>query len=315
MREVHKLTATLPPELAGKRLDQALACVFPTYSRSRLQHWIKHSQVRVNDERARSRDTVRGGEQVVLIATTETEVPWRAQPLPLNIVYEDKALIIVNKPTGLVVHPAAGHLEGTLVNALLHHAPELEGIPRAGIVHRLDKETTGLLVVARTLSAHHTLVQQFQARQITREYCAITAGVMTGGGVIEAPIGRHPVDRKRMAVVPAGKSAVTHYRVATRFRGHTYIICRLETGRTHQIRVHLAHIGYPLVGDPAYGKRAFIPKGSGEELITTLRNFKRQALHATRLAFIHPLSGQEVRWEAPLPDDMTVLLSMLEQDR
>lgn len=314
MQETSKLTVILPAELAGKRLDQALACVFPAYSRSRLQHWIKHGQVKVNNATARPRDTVRGGEQIVLMAATETEVVWCAQPLPLNIVYEDNTLIVVNKPPGLVVHPAVGNPEGTLVNALLHHAPELGEIPRAGIVHRLDKETTGLLVVARTLSAHHALVQQLQSRQVMREYRAVTVGVMTGGGTIDAPIGRHSVDRKRMAVTPSGKPAITHYRVTARFRGHTYISCRLETGRTHQIRVHLAHIGYPLVGDPAYGKRLYIPKGSGEELITTLRNFKRQALHASRLALTHPLSGQEIGWEAPPPEDMTILLSMLERN-
>lgn len=315
MQEALELTAILPPELAGRRLDQALACVFPAYSRSRIQQWIKRGQVRVNDATARPRDTIRGGEQVVLIPATEVEVAWRAEPLPLDIVYEDSTLIVVNKPAGLVVHPAAGNPKGTLVNALLHYAPELEEIPRAGIVHRLDKDTTGLLVIARTLSAHHALAQQLQARQVIREYRAITASVMTGGGMIDAPIGRHPVDRKRMAVMPSGKPAVTHYRVIARFRGHTYILCRLETGRTHQIRVHLAHIGYPLVGDPAYGKRVYIPKGSGEELSTALRNFKRQALHAAHLAFFHPLSGQEVSWEVSPPEDMAALLRILDRDR
>jgi 23S rRNA pseudouridine1911/1915/1917 synthase len=252
---------------------------------------------------------------VVLIAEAEAEVIWQAQPLPLNIIYEDKAIIIVNKPAGLVVHPAVGNRDGTLVNALLNHAPELEEIPRAGIVHRLDKDTTGLLVVARTLPAHHALIRQLQARQVRREYRAITVGIMTGGGTVEAPIDRHPVNRKRMAVAPLGKPAVTHYRVLTRFRAHTYALCRLETGRTHQIRVHLAHISYPLLGDPTYGKRLHIPTQSGEELIAALRNFKRQALHAARLALMHPLSGEEASWEAPLPDDMATLLTLLEQDQ
>jgi 23S rRNA pseudouridine1911/1915/1917 synthase len=242
-------------------------------------------------------------------------VIWQAQSLPLDIIYEDKAIIIVNKPAGLVVHPAVGNRDGTLVNALLNHAPELENVPRAGIVHRLDKDTTGLLVVARNLSAHHALVRQLQARQVSREYRAITVGIMTGGGTVEAPIDRHPVNRKRMAVAPLGKPAVTHYRVLTRFRAHTYTSCRLETGRTHQIRVHLAHISYPLLGDPTYGKRLHIPKESKEEFTMALRNFKRQALHATRLALTHPLSGQEVSWEAPLPNDMATLLALLEQDR
>lgn len=315
MLETIELTATLPPELAGKRLDQALASVFPAYSRSRLQQWIKHGQIKVNDAPARPRDTVRGGEWVVLIAATEAEVIWRPQPLPLEIVYEDEAVIVVNKPAGLVVHPGAGNPSGTLVNALLNHAPELAEIPRAGIVHRLDKDTTGLLVVARTLTAHHALVQQLQARQVTREYLAIAAGVMTAGGTVKAPIRRHPVDRKRMAVGAVGKPAATHYRIVTRFRAYTEVLCRLETGRTHQIRVHLAHIGYPLLGDPSYGKRLHIPPDSGEELAAALRNFKRQALHAARLALVHPGRRQKLSWEAPLPADMATLLSLLERDR
>ncbi|QBQ53561.1 23S rRNA pseudouridine(1911/1915/1917) synthase RluD [Nitrosococcus wardiae] len=315
MQDTIELNTTLPPELAGKRLDQALACVFPAYSRSRLQQWIKQGQVKVNNALARPRDTVRGGEWVVLVAETETAVVWQAQPLPLEIVYEDEAIIVVNKPAGLVVHPAAGNRDGTLVNALLNHAPELAEIPRAGIVHRLDKDTSGLLVVARTLAAHHGLVQQLHARQVTRQYRAIVVGVMTGGGTIKAPIHRHPVDRKRMAVVPTGKPAITHYRVWARFRAHTDVACRLETGRTHQIRVHLAHSGYPLLGDPAYGKRLHIPRESGEELTTALRHFKRQALHAARLGLLHPQRKQAMSWEAPLPEDMSTLLALLEQDR
>lgn len=315
MQEIIELNATLPLELAGKRLDQALAHVFPNYSRSRLQQWIRQGQLKVNDAPARPRDIIRGGERVVLFAEVEAEVIWQAQPLPLNTIYEDEAVIVVNKPAGLVVHPAVGNRDGTLVNALLNYAPELEKIPRAGIVHRLDKDTTGLLVVARTLPAHHALVQQLQARQVTREYRAITVGTMTGGGTVEAAIDRHPVNRKRMAVAPLGKPAITHYRVLTRFRAHTYTSCSLETGRTHQIRVHLAHINYPLVGDPTYGKRLQIPTKSGEELIAALRSFKRQALHAIRLTLTHPLSGQKISWEAPLPDDMASLLSLLEQDR
>ncbi|KFI21753.1 23S rRNA pseudouridine(1911/1915/1917) synthase RluD [Nitrosococcus oceani] len=315
MRETIELSITLPSELAGKRLDQALAQVFPAYSRSRLQQWIKHGQVKVNDAPARPRDTVQGGEWIVVMAEAEAEVIWKSQPLPLEIRYEDEAIIVVNKPAGLVVHPAAGNRDGTLVNALLHHAPELEGIPRAGIVHRLDKDTSGLLVVARNLVAHHGLVRQLQARQITREYQAIAVGVMTGGGRIEAPIQRHPVHRKRMAVISTGKPALTHYRVLNRFRVHTHVSCRLETGRTHQIRVHLAHIGYPLLGDPTYGKRLHIPRESSEELSTALRHFKRQALHAARLGLVHPEKKQEMRWESPLPEDMATLLVLLEQDR
>jgi 23S rRNA pseudouridine1911/1915/1917 synthase len=315
VQETSEFTITLPSELAGKRLDQALAHVFPAYSRSRLQQWIKEGQIKVNEATARPRDTVRGGERIVLIATTEAEVIWRGQPLPLDIVYEDEAIIVINKSAGVVVHPAVGNRDGTLVNALLHYAPELEKIPRAGIVHRLDKDTSGLLVIARTLPAHNALIQQLQARRVTREYRAISTGVMTGGGAVNAPIGRHPVDRKRMAVSPSGKSAITHYRVKIRFRAHTYLSCRLETGRTHQIRVHLAHIGYPLLGDLTYGRRLYLPKGSSEELIATLRNFKRQALHAVHLALIHPLRDEKACWEAPLPPDMATVLSVLEQDR
>jgi 23S rRNA pseudouridine1911/1915/1917 synthase len=314
MREAIELSTTLPPELAGKRLDQALAHVFPAYSRTRLQQWVKQGQIRVNDAPARPRDTVLGGERVILFAETEAEVIWQAQPLPLDIIYEDKAVIVVNKPAGLVVHPAVGNRDGTLVNALLNHAPELEKVPRAGIVHRLDKDTTGLLVVARTLPAHYALVKQLQAHQISREYRAITVGTMTGGGTVNAPIARHPINRKRMAVAPLGKPAVTHYRVLTRFRAHTYTACFLETGRTHQIRVHLAHINYPLLGDPTYGKRLHIPMKSGEEIIAALRSFRRQALHATRLTLTHPLSGRKISWEAPLPKDMVILLALLEQD-
>jgi len=316
VRETIKLTATLPRELAGKRLDQALTHIFPAYSRSRLQRWIKDGQIQVNEMTARPRDIVHGNEQVLLTATSEGEIPWQGQALPLDIVHEDEAILVVNKAAGCVVHPAAGNRDGTLVNALLHHAPELEKVPRAGIVHRLDKDTTGLLVVARTLPAHHTLIQQLQTRRVIREYRAISAGVMTGGGTVDAPLGRHPFDRKRMAVVPAGgKPALTHYRVRGRFRAHTYISCYLDTGRTHQIRVHLAHIGYPLLGDPTYGKRPHLLKGGNEKINTALRNFKRQALHAVRLAFLHPLTGQEVCWKAPLPEDMAIVLSLLEQDR
>ncbi|BAW79791.1 pseudouridine synthase RluD [Candidatus Nitrosoglobus terrae] len=315
MQETIELSAILPSGLAGKRLDQALACVFPTYSRTRLQQWIKQGKIRVNNTLAYPRYPVLGGEHIVLIAETEAEVIWRAQPLPLNIVYEDEAIIVVNKPAGLVVHPGAGNHDGTLVNALLNHAPELEVIPRAGIIHRLDKDTTGLLVVARTLSAHHILVRQLQTQQINREYRAITAGVMTGGGSINAPIARHSINRKKMAIASLGKPAVTHYRILTRFCAHTYVACILETGRTHQIRVHLAHINYPLLGDPLYGKRLHTPIGSSEKVITALRNFKRQALHAIHLTLTHPITNQKISWEVPLPRDIADLLILLEEDQ
>lgn len=309
------LHGEVPDSLAGQRLDQALAQLFSQYSRSRLQQWLKQGCVRVDGRQWRPRDKVMGGERIEIEAQLEEQGDWQAQPIELDIVYEDEALIVLNKPAGLVVHPAAGNPEGTMLNALLHHDPELATVPRAGIVHRLDKETTGLLVVARTLASQKQLVEQLQARRFEREYRAVVNGVMTAGGTIEEPIGRHPVQRKRMAVVQNGKPAITHYRVEQRFRAHTHIRVNLETGRTHQIRVHMAHIHHPLVGDPVYGGRLRLPKGAGEELIEILRGFKRQALHASRLGLKHPLSGEMMHWEQPLPADMSALIHALDEDR
>lgn len=297
------------------RLDQALAELFSGYSRARLQQWIRNGQVTVDSRRLRARDKVFGGERVEVMTTLDDEVSSQPQPIPLAVVHEDEFLLVIDKPAGLVVHPAAGNLDGTMLNALLHHAPELVHVPRAGIVHRLDKDTSGLLVVARTLKAQAHLVEQLQERAFEREYEAVAVGVMTAGGRVDAPIGRHPVDRKRMAVTTRGKEAVTHYRVAERFRAHTHVKVRLETGRTHQIRVHLAHIHYPLLGDPVYGGRLRIPRDSDERLADTLRNFKRQALHAARLGLVHPESGERMEWHAPLPVDMTALLAVLHEDR
>jgi 23S rRNA pseudouridine1911/1915/1917 synthase len=246
--------------------------------------------------------------------TLEAETRWRPQSLPLDIVYEDDSVLVINKPAGLVVHPGAGNVDGTLSNALLHHAPELETVPRAGIVHRIDKDTSGLLVVARNLAAQKSLVEQLQARAFDREYEALTQGVMTAGGTVDAPIGRHPVNRLRQAVVPNGKEAITHYRVLEKFRAHTHIRVKLETGRTHQIRVHMAHIHYPLVGDPVYGGRLRIPAGATAELEAALRGFRRQALHAALLGFVHPRSGEFMSWQAPLPEDMVQLLAACRQD-
>ncbi len=304
----------VPPESAGRRLDQVLADLFPEYSRSRLQQWVKEGRVRVDGKSMRPKDKLQGIELIELDPFVEPEKRWEAEPIPLDIHYEDDHIIVINKPVGLVVHPAVGNREGTLLNALLHHAPELAGVPRAGIVHRLDKETSGLLVVARTLEAQTALVAQLQERTMTREYRAVVTGVMTGGGTVEAPIGRHPVDRKRMAVTPNGKPAVTHYRVVERFRGHTDIRVRLETGRTHQIRVHMAHIRYPLVGDPVYGGRLKLPKGCSDELRQALRGFRRQALHAGKLGVVHPHSGLTMEWEVELPQDMSRLLEALRKD-
>jgi 23S rRNA pseudouridine1911/1915/1917 synthase len=262
----------------------------------------------------RSKDKLVGGELLELDVTLEAESTFTPEPIPLDIVYQDDALIVINKPAGLVVHPAAGNWQGTLLNALLHHDPAIATVPRAGIVHRLDKETTGLLVVARTLEAQTALVEQLQAREFTREYDAVINGVLTGGGTVDEPIGRHPVDRKRMAVVRNGKPAVTHYRLSERFRAHSHIKVQLETGRTHQIRVHMAHRHNPLIGDPVYGGRLRIPPACSPELEQVLRHFHRQALHASRLGLIHPQSGEYMEWTAAIPEDMQQLLAALRSD-
>ena len=308
------LEQRIPEAWAGQRLDQALARLFPDYSRSRLTAWLKAGRITVDGAQWRARDKVSGGERVRLAVVLEAEGDWRPEPIPLDIVFEDEHLIVVDKPAGLVVHPAAGNPSGTLLNALLHHDPALARLPRAGIVHRLDKDTTGLLVVARSLPAQTSLVNQLQARSLLREYQAVVTGVLVAGGTVDAPVGRHPVQRKRMAVTPSGKPAVTHYRVVERFRAHTWIRCRLETGRTHQIRVHMAHIQHPLVGDPVYGGRLRLPPGCSESLAEVLRGFRRQALHAGRLGLVHPETGEALEWTSPLPDDMRELLDTLRED-
>ena len=308
------LSVTIPEALRGRRLDQALAELVPDYSRSRLQQWIRDGQVTLDSRVPKSRDIVQGGEVVQIDAELPAESACRPQAIPLNVVYEDTEVLVINKPPGLVVHPAAGNPDGTLQNALLHHDPGLAALPRAGIVHRLDKDTSGLMMVARSLSAHKRLVQALQAREIRREYLAVVQGVLTAGGEVEAPIGRHPVDRKRMAVVTGGKAARTHYRVVERFRAHTLVRLQLDTGRTHQIRVHMAHIRHPVVGDPVYGGRLCQPRGAGEALRSVLQHFRRQALHAERLAFRHPGSGEPVSWEAPVPPDMQALIEALRAD-
>jgi len=315
MSERVELQANVPQEMHGSRLDQVAAQLFPQYSRSRLQEWIRTGAVSVDGQQCRPRDKVTHGANVQIDAVLEAEVGWQGQDIALEIVYEDEAILVINKPAGLVVHPAAGHAEGTLVNALLAHAPELALLPRGGIVHRLDMETSGLLVVARTLPAHHHLVEQLQERTVKREYCALCIGAMTGGGTVDAPIGRHPRQRKKMAVIAmGGKPAITHYRLAQRFGHHTRITVNLETGRTHQIRVHMAHRNYPLIGDPLYGGRPRIPKGASDLLINTLRKFPRQALHARALGFIHPDSEEFVQFECPLPDDIRQLIAVLEAE-
>lgn len=306
--------SSVPEELSGQRFDQALARLFPDYSRSRLSQWIKDGRALLDGHPARPRDAVLGGQRVRLQVPAETLSQLEPEDLPLDIVHEDAALIVVNKPAGLVVHPGAGNPAGTLQNALLHHAPELAQVPRAGLLHRLDKDTSGLLAVARTLEAHTRLAAELQAREFERGYLAVTSGVMTGGGTVDAPLARHPTDRLRMSVREGGRTAVTHYRVLRRFRAHTYISVELETGRTHQIRVHLAHIRYPLVGDPLYGRRLGPPRGASPKLKQTLQSFHRQALHAARLGLTHPVSGEALRWEVQPPADFQVLLVALEDD-
>ncbi|GAW85888.1 23S rRNA pseudouridine1911/1915/1917 synthase [Bathymodiolus platifrons methanotrophic gill symbiont] len=305
------LTAEVPLELAGKRLDQVLVEIFPDYSRNKLQSWIKAGRVTVNAEQLKAKDRLVGGEALILDAEAEEVTEYLAEDIPLDIIYEDDDILIVNKPAGLVVHPGAGNWTGTLQNALLFYLPEAVTIPRSGIVHRIDKDTSGLLMVAKTLAAHHSLVEQLQAREIHREYLAITIGRMTGGGTIDEPLGRHPTDRKKFAVRDAGKPAITHYRVLERFLRNTLIQVKLETGRTHQIRVHMAHMRMPLVGDPMYSGRFQMPKDCGDELEKVLRNFKRQALHAEKLGLIHPRTGEYCEWQLPVPDDMQELLAVL----
>ncbi|MCQ8104493.1 23S rRNA pseudouridine(1911/1915/1917) synthase RluD [Methylomonas sp. SURF-2] len=305
------LTERVPEELAGMRLDQCLAEIFPDYSRSKLQTWLKDGRVLVDGEQRKGREKMDGGEEIELDAEAEQVVEYDPEDIPLDIVYEDDCLLIVNKPAGLVVHPAVGNWSGTLVNALLNHVPSLDTLPRAGIVHRIDKDTSGLLMVAKTLQAHNSLVEQLQERSIHREYLALVKGWMTAGGTVDQPIGRHPVDRKRNAVRRDGKEAVTHYRLEQRFKRHTLIRVKLETGRTHQIRVHMAHINYPLVGDQTYGGRFQMPAECNPALAEALRNFKRQALHATKLGLEHPETGEYMEWEQAMPADMQNLIDLL----
>ncbi|ERP96477.1 23S rRNA pseudouridine synthase D [Marinobacter sp. ES-1] len=302
---------TIPPELSDRRLDQAAAELMPEHSRSRLQSWIKSGALTVNGEARKPRDKVMMDDVLDLDAEPEVQVTWEAEPITLDIVYEDEHLLVINKPAGLVVHPAAGHADGTLVNALLNYAPEVENLPRAGIVHRLDKDTSGIMVVARSLIAHTSLVNQLQERTMGREYEAVVVGSLAGGATVDAPIGRHPQDRKRMAVVSSGKPAVTHYRLIERFAAHTHVRCKLESGRTHQIRVHMTHVRHPLVGDPVYGGRLRLPKGTTEELRDVLAAFHRQALHARQLTLEHPETGEILSWEVPLPEDMVHLIETL----
>ncbi|PCI04788.1 MAG: 23S rRNA pseudouridine(1911/1915/1917) synthase RluD [Gammaproteobacteria bacterium] len=305
----------LTEEHAGQRLDVVLVKLFPEYSRSRLKLWIEQGQVLLNGKTVKPKTKIAGDEELQLwVQTIASEERCIAEDIPIDIVHQDEAIIVINKPAGLVVHQAAGHYSGTLQNALLYFDASLEAVPRAGIVHRLDKDTTGLMVVARTLSAHKYLVDQIQKHEIIRQYQALVYGVMTGGGMVDQPIGRHPRDRIKMAVRENGRQAVTHYRLLQRFREHCHIKVQLETGRTHQIRVHMSHLRHPIVGDPVYSGRHRNPAGAQAELLEYLQKFKRQALHAWRLSFVHPLHDEQVTYEAPLPDDMQQLITLLQAD-
>lgn len=307
--------AQVPVDFSGQRLDQVSTELFEDFSRSRIQSWIKEGTILVDGKKVKAKEKVFGGEIISLSVLVENQEEHLPEDIPLSIVYEDDDILVINKPAGLVVHPASGHRDGTLLNAVLHHAPEVGHVPRAGIVHRLDKETTGLMVIAKTLAAQTDLVSQLQDRSMGREYEAITIGVMTGGGVVDEPIGRHPNNRQKMAVEPIhGKEAITHYRLVKRFKNHTHIRLKLETGRTHQIRVHMAFAKFPLVGDPQYAGRLKMPKACSPELQEGIRLFRRQALHAKKLELTHPISGEFMEWEVDLPEDMQHLIELLKQD-
>ncbi len=314
MLKPDEFTITIPHELANTRLDLALAKLIPQYSRSQITESINAGKVLLNSKPVKGKHKLKGGEEVFVSITFKEQPVYVAQKIPLNIVHEDDSIILINKPAGLVVHPGAGNSDKTMLNALLHHAPALKDLPRAGILHRLDKDTSGILIIAKTHEALRNLAQQLKKRELVREYQAIVYGTMISGGTVDAPIDRHFIHRKRMAVSDSGKKSVTHYRVAEKYRAHTRLTVRLETGRTHQIRVHMSHIRHPLIGDITYGGRVQLSKGMTDALIQEIRHFKRQALHAFALGFTHPESGEEMRFEVPIPDDMTHLIQALRED-
>ncbi|OGT37014.1 MAG: hypothetical protein A3F12_01070 [Gammaproteobacteria bacterium RIFCSPHIGHO2_12_FULL_38_14] len=310
-----KQTVIIPEHYQNSRLDQALAKLMPQFSRTQIQTWIEEGRVLVNGVKPQAKLRLKGGETVTIEPIIEEKTHFLPQAISLDILYEDEALLIVNKAAKMVTHPGAGNPQDTLLNALLHHCPTLNMLPRAGILHRLDKGTSGLLIVAKTGETFRDLSQQLKKRTLQREYQTIVAGRLISGGQVSEPIGRHPIARKRMAVVETGKKAVTHYRIIEKYRAHSHLRVQLETGRTHQIRVHMAHIGHPIVGDATYGGRLTLVKGMTPTLIDTLRHFKRQALHAYALGFTHPLTKELVRFESDLPEDMQQLVNILQKDK
>lgn len=304
---------TIPADCAGQRLDASLAKLLPDYSRARLQQWIKEGVLLVNQQPSKARLQLEGGENITIDAPPFELPSFLPEDIPLDILHADDDIIVVNKAVGLVAHPATGNYQGTLLNALLHHFPDLSAVPRAGIIHRLDKETSGVLVVARNIKSHTKLVTDLQARDLKRQYLAVVQGTLVSGRTIETQIGRHPRSRTKMGVIPNGKDAITHFRIKQRFANHTLLNVNLETGRTHQIRVHMQHINHPIVGDQTYGQLR-LPKRASDELRSCLQNFKRQALHAHTLGFTHPTSGEYVEYTAPMPDDMQQLVDCLAKE-
>ncbi len=311
MRKI-KLEIVIPEKFKGKRLDLALSKLFPEHSRSRIQSWIKAGKVEVNNSKYKQRNVVNSGDIIKINTTLKSIDKHQAEHIDLDVIYEDKVIIILNKPAGLVVHPGAGNQKHTLVNALLHFDEKLDVLPRAGIIHRLDKDTTGIMIIARTIESYTYLVNELQKRNIKRNYKAVICGQLVAGGVIENKIGRHPVHRTKMAVTDKGKLATTHYRIIKKFQHYTYLDIQLGTGRTHQIRVHMNNEKHPIVGDPLYGKNTFIKKGIDASLREFIKNFKRQALHAYNLEFTHPISKKIISLKAELPDDMNNLIKILE---
>ena len=310
---MNQFNIIIPDRLIGQRIDSAMAQMLPDYSRSKITTWVRSGGALINGKTFKPKEKILGGEIVTLNIKAEKTNDWKAEDIPLDIVFEDNDIIVVNKPVGLVTHPGAGNWTGTLANALLHYDPSLANLDRAGIVHRLDKNTSGLMVVARSELAQKNLVEQLQTHAVSREYSAIVYGHMISGGTVDEPIGRDPKDRIRQAVVEDGKDAVTHYRVIDRFAHHTHVKAILETGRTHQIRVHLSYIGHPLIADPMYGGKIRFPKKADDHLKNALKKFNRQALHAKKLTLTHPITLEQMSWKAPLPQDLKDLLKILQE--